>query len=167
MMIKVPLQCERMAETALEYCELIDGFSGVSQDQAWLQRMDKLLPRLHVAVIALSMPCERYHGYRFPDDDARVELYMRLHHVLHSDVSIWTSWEILNLRHQLCDRLADDFTDVYFDLKGGLEVFEDDHLLAMKNWLCSFYMHWGRHLLDAEYWLRTLGGSVAVRPLQA
>lgn len=154
-MKKMPLQCGRMANVATEYCTFIDGLDDVSHDGEWVVRMEKLLPRLHVAVTALVAPGDDYRcAYRFYDDDQRCELYMRLHHVLQSDASFWSAYDGLNplpqIRQQLSARIADDLTDMYFDLKCGLDLLENDPGQAASNWLCSFYVHWGQHLLDAE-----------------
>ena len=49
--------------------------------------------------------------------------------------------------------LADDFTDIYFELKCGLELLEEFPELiykAVNTWLSSYYIHWGQHLVDAE-----------------
>lgn len=151
----VPLQCVRMANVAMEYCTFIDGLDDVSRDGQWMARMEKLLPRLHVAVTALVTPGDdSCRAYQFYDDDQRCELYMRLHHVLQSDVSLWSAYNRFNplpqIRQKLSARIADNLTDVYFDLKCGLELLEDDPEQAANNWLCSFYVHWGQHLLDAE-----------------
>ena len=54
--------------------------------------------------------------------------------------------------------LADDFTDIYFDLKSGLEIYDqgDESLdLAQKKWLDTFQLHWGQHLFDAIFALRS------------
>ena len=150
-----------MAVAAMEYCWLVEGFKGFRYDRAWAERMSALLPRLHVAVISMTQPDERCWVYDFPDDDARCELYMRLHAAMGSDVMYWDAADGLYNRRQLCDQLADDLTDMYFDLKCGLEVIEHDPQLAMENWQCSFYLHWGRHLLDAEYCLQSVDAGAS------
>lgn len=149
-MNRLPLVCGRMAATADDYCDLIDNFHNLGQDRSWLLRMVKLLPRLHVAVIALAPSTDHYDPYRFPDDDKRCELYMHLYHVLQADQTLRSAYGQSVLWQQFCDRLADDFADMYFDLKLGLEILSVDPVKATNLWLCSFYMHWGQHLLDAE-----------------
>ena len=93
---------------------------------------------------------------------------------LQSDASLWSAYEGARLqsraRQKLCARMADNFTDMYFDLKCGLDLLEDDQGQAVNNWLCSFYVHWGQHLLDAECCLYAAetGGklpSLFMRPL--
>lgn len=154
-MDRVPMVCSRMAAAVDEYCYLIDTFDGLGRS-LWLSRMSKMLPRLHVAVIALMPSTDSYRSYHFPDDDERVELYMRLHDVLQTDQTLKTVYGQSLLRQQFCDRLADDFTDMYFDLRLGLELLSIDPVKATNLWLCSFYMHWGQHLLDAECRLRAV-----------
>jgi hypothetical protein len=119
--------------------------------------MMKLLPRLHIAVIALVPSTDWYIPYRFPDDDRRCELYMRLHHFLQDDKTIRAAYRQSGLRQQICDLFADDFTDMYFDLRLGLDTLSVDPVKATNLWLCSFYTHWGLHLLDAECRLHAVG----------
>lgn len=158
----ISLQCGRMATVALEYCTLIetfvDGLEVFNPGSQWLAQMERLLPRLHVAVIALSADGDDGDSYCFYDDDQRCELYMRLHCLLQLDRHLWSSNDehLLPWRLQLCDRMADDLTDMYFDLKHGLELLDHDPHQAASDWQRSFYVHWGRHLLDAECWLRAV-----------
>ncbi len=149
-MNRISPQCGRMAAAAEEYCELIDCFSGSGHEGLWVARMRKMLPRLHVAVIALVPSGEICNPYRFPNDDQRCELYMRLHRALQFDRTFRLAYGKSHLRQQSCDRLADDFTDMYFDLKFGLDLLKTEPAQAINVWQCSFYMHWGQHLLDAE-----------------
>ena len=151
-MKRIPLQCSRMAAAAAEYCHLIDTFDGMDDDSAWVTRLGKMLPRLHIAVTALS-PSTDSCPYHFPDDDDRIELYMRLHHLLQDDRVLNLAYGKSYLRLQSCDGLADDLTDMYFDLKHGLDLLVIDPEKAADMWHCSFYLHWGQHLLDAECWL--------------
>ncbi|CAK0772923.1 hypothetical protein CCP3SC15_4690002 [Gammaproteobacteria bacterium] len=47
--------------------------------------------------------------------------------------------------------LADDFTDIYFELKRGLKLLEGGGTgNALALWKGSFLVHWGQHLVDAE-----------------
>lgn len=144
------LQCNRMGAASVEYCELIDGFNGLGKERSWVLRMNKLLPRLHVAVIALVPYSDKCNLYRFPDDDQRCELYLKLHDLLQSDPDLKKVYGDSKLWHQSCDHLADDLTDIYFDLKQGLLLMGENPIAAESLWRCGFYMHWGKHLLDAE-----------------
>ncbi|MDT8383912.1 MAG: DUF5063 domain-containing protein [Gammaproteobacteria bacterium] len=167
----MPLQCARMASVAGQYCAFIEDLDGRGRGRGaglpaqWLRRLEKLLPRLHVAVIALLGPVEDPHHYRLHDDDQRCELFLRLTTILQSDRHLWanyqanyqTSWQTGGARQaspqELCERMADNMTDMYFDLRQGLELVREKPLLAAAEWQRSFYVHWARHLLDAECWL--------------
>ncbi len=155
----IPSQSGRMARIAEEYCHLIDDFEPASLDREWWLQLERLLPRLHVAVIALVDPRGGFADYSLPDDEQRFELYMRLHDRLHANPFLWLSLGEYQLLSRLCDRLADDLTDIYFDLQRGLNLF-DDRLLSAERaagvWQSSFYLHWGQHLLDAERWLHAV-----------
>ncbi|NOX76905.1 MAG: DUF5063 domain-containing protein [Gammaproteobacteria bacterium] len=165
----MPLQCRRMMSAAVEFCDLIDNFDVPGQDAQWMAQMEKLLPKLHVAVIALSARCEGRRYYHFPDDDKRYELYLRLLRVLQDDDVLWEKHgngvEKQLQRQRLCDRLADDLTDVYSDLKCGLDLLEEGVQQAVCEWQNSFYVHWGQHLLDAECWLHAVGAGGEPPPL--
>ncbi len=165
----MPLQCRRMVSAASEFCDLIDNFGVPEQGAKWMTQMEKLLPRLHVAVIALSASCEDRRHYCFPDDDKRYELYLRLLRVLQEDDALWKNHgdgEVKRLQRQrLCDRFADDLTDVYSDLKRGLDLLEENAQHAVCEWQNSFYVHWGQHLLDAECWLHAVGAGGEPPPL--
>jgi len=160
----MPLQCRRLAAVAAEYCTFIDGFNGqdygTDRQVHWLIRLEKLLPRLHVAVIALANPVESVNNYRLHNDDQRCELFMRLNIALQSDQNLWVAYEADGARQQsrqeLCERMADNLTDMYFDLKQGLELARENPALAASKWRRSFYAHWGKHLLDAECWLHAV-----------
>ena len=161
-MSKLPLQCSRMAAVAGEYCALID--NGISHfatnDVGWLSQLGKILPRLHVAVAALYTPSSDGHIYRFYDDEKRCEMFLMLNAMLQCDSSLWSAYKdsSVDLYRQrlLCERMADNLADMYFDLKRGLELLQNDPVAAAENWQHSFYVHWGKHLLDAECWLRAV-----------
>ncbi len=158
-MDETPSQCGQMARAAAEYCRLIDDFDPDSLNRAWWLQLERLLPRLHVAVIALAGPRDGYAAYSLPDDEQRFELYMRLHDRLHANPLLWSSLGDHRLLARLCDRLADDLTDMYFDLRRGLnllEAYPADPARAVGDWQNSFYLHWAQHLLDAERWLHTV-----------
>ena len=168
----IPSQSGQMARVAEEYCQLIDDFEPSSLDREWWTQLERLLPRLHVAVIALVNPRGGYSDYSLPDDEQRFELYMRLHDRLHSNPFLWTSLGEYQLLSRLCDRLADDLTDIYFDLQRGLTLFTGHSPSAERAagvWQSSFYLHWGQHLLDAERWLHavdTAGRAPESQPWQ-
>ncbi len=165
-MKKMPLQCARMAFVAREYCALIDG----ARDADWIQRLAKLLPRLHVAVTALSAPAGAGHAALVYDDEKRCEMFFCLSTDLQTDRKLYAAYEAMSVGlyqwPQLCERMADNLADMYFDLRHGLDLLRDSPQHASENWQYSFYSHWGKHLLDAECWLRAVesGSEPALLP---
>jgi len=164
-MKKMPLQCGRMASVAREYCELIDG----RRDAAWIKRLTKLLPRLHVAVTALSAPANEVCTSLLYDDEKRCEMFLGLSDHLQADRKLCSAYKIMSVgprrREQLCERMADNLADIYFDLKHGLALLPNDPQRASEVWQYSFYAHWGKHLLDAECWLRAVQSGNEPVPL--
>lgn len=147
------VQCDQMARAVKEYCGLIDRFNSVGQGQYWLRRMEKLLPRLHAAVVSLDVPDTDRINYNLPNDDMRCELFMNLNQVLLCDDILWCDFDKPTIKQDMCERLADDFTDMYFDLQHGLQLLDkhpNQPRVAACNWHHSFYLHWGEHLVDAE-----------------
>ena len=153
------LQCGQMASVVKEFCTLIDHFHTSGQEHYWLRRMEKVLPRLHAAVVSLDIPESGDIHYRLPNDDLRCELFMRLNQLLLADKILWSSFDKPVIRQRLCERLADDFTDMYFDLKHGLQLLDqhpENPVFAANLWRQSYYLHWGEHLVDAEGWLHAV-----------
>ena len=146
-------QCGAMVSASIDYCQLIDECHKNDNNHYWLRRMEKLLPRLHTAVLYLQAPTLPRWAYDFPDDDQRCNLFMKLNELLWNDDILWSDFDRKDIKLCMCECLADDFTDIYFDLKKGLQLLrqqpENPHL-AINNWHNSFYSHWGQHLMDAE-----------------
>jgi hypothetical protein len=155
-MKKMPLQCSRMASIAKKYCAVIDG----GRDAGWVQRLAELLPRLHVAVTALAEPSEDSCAALVRDDEKRCDMFLDLSDDLQADSLLCAAYaEMLvgpHQRQQLCERMADNLADIYFDLKQGLAQLPGDPQRAAAIWQYTFYTHWGKHLLDAECWLRAV-----------
>jgi hypothetical protein len=149
-----------MTAIAREYCELIENLESGTSSEAWIKHMGKLLPKLHTTVILLESPQPTSFSQYLENDDVRCELFMRLNEFFLSNQEIWPDFDKYDLKIHMCESLAYDFTDMYFDLKRGLELLEiypnqPNH--AASDWRSSFFYHWGRQLVDAEGWLHAVG----------
>jgi hypothetical protein len=54
--------------------------------------------------------------------------------------------------------LADDLTDIYYELKDGLNRLDrsEDPGRTLGSWRSGFCKHWGQHVVDAERHLYAL-----------
>jgi hypothetical protein len=165
-MKEMSLQCSRMASVARKYCAVIDG----DRDAGWIHRLAKLLPRLHVAIIALAEPSENSRAGLVYDDEKRCDMFLCLSDDLQMDSLLSAVYAEMPVgarqRQEICERMADNLADMYFDLKQGLAQLPDDPQCAAEIWQYTFYTHWGKHLLDAECWLGAVesGSEPALLP---
>jgi len=141
-----------LASSATEYCHLIDHLDQVSGD--WLDNLSSLLPRIHAAVSALP----EHELKNCPHDpaidlDCRFELYTRLRRLLGDHDGYVLDFDKPEELEDMSGSLADDFTDIYFELKKGLELLSTEPQAlarAVDVWYGGYLWHWGQHLVDAE-----------------
>jgi len=145
-----------MASTATAYCGLIETHNP-SVNRGWLIEMYTLLPRLHSAVTSLTS----FEGHDLPvpevDLDIRFDLYSRLRRQLGDRDSYWLEFDASPEQVHMSGSLADDLTDIYFDLQHGLELLDEAWpQRAAQAWQSTYRLHWGQHLVDAERHLYAL-----------
>ncbi len=145
-----------MAKIAEAFCILIDNCEKQANGD-WLEELYALLPRLHSAVTELNA----FGSSQLPgsnvDLDERFDLYSRLRQALGERDSYWLEFDSSPDQIHMSGSLADDLTDIYFDLQHGLELLgEAWPQKAAQAWQCSYQMHWGQHLVDAERHLYAL-----------
>jgi len=144
-----------MTGVADSYCQLIDRTGRAPGN--WLEMLFELMPRLHAAVTALNA----YDTGEVPvsevDLDERFELYSRLRKVLGERDSYWLEFDAAPEEMHMSGSLADDLTDIYFDLLQGLDLLDDAWpQRAAQVWQSTYRLHWGQHLVDAERHLYAL-----------
>jgi hypothetical protein len=144
-----------MVGVAERYCKLIEGLADDS-DQ-WLESLYTLMPRLHSAVTLLNAYDSGDTPISGVDLDERFELYSRLRKRLGKRDSYWLEFDAAPEEMHMSGSLADDLTDIYFDLQHGLELMAQawPHRAA-QVWQSSYRLHWGQHLVDAERHLYAL-----------
>ncbi len=144
-----------MAGTVETYCGLISRDGTVAGN--WLEELCTLLPRLHTAVTALGTTETSSSAVADVDMDTRFDLYTRLHRELGERDSYWLEFDDTPDHVHQSGSLADDLTDIYFDLQHGLDLLENAWpLQAAHAWQSSYRLHWGQHLVDAERHLYAL-----------
>ncbi len=155
-------ESEDLARCAREFCYLVDGLQQAGSD--WLAQLSSLLVRIHAAVIRLEGDTDaRLPEAPGPDYDSRFELYSRLRRLLGERDHYWMVFDSDGQAAELSGSLADDITDIYFELKHGLELLEKDPQRAARQWRIGYHRHWGQHLVDAERHLYELQVSRARR----
>jgi hypothetical protein len=144
-----------MVEVAETFCQQIDRTLQVSN--ASLEPLFDMMPRLHAAVTALNV----FDAGDIPphevDLDERFELYSHLRRVLGERDSYWLEFDAAPEEMHMSGSLADDLTDIYFDLSYGLELLDEVWpQRAAEAWQSTYRIHWGQHLVDAERHLYAL-----------
>jgi hypothetical protein len=152
------MQFMELVETARRYCQLIDGLQGNGD---WLSRLNQILPRLHAEVVALHHSGRGAFPPELADFDDRFDLFSRLRVRLGERDMYWLEYDHpddtnTDGEHRT-GSLADDLTDIYFELKRGLNMLDaagPDEVAHL--WELGFKEHWGQHLVDAERHLYSL-----------
>jgi hypothetical protein len=144
-----------MAGAAEAFCGLVDNHEYTRG--RWLTDLCTLLPRLHSAVTALNS----YEGVEVPaaevDLDTRFNLYSKLRKHLGKLDGYWLEFDAAPDQMQMSGSLADDLTDIYFDLQHGLDLLDEAWpRQAAQFWQSTYRLHWGQHLVDAERHLYAL-----------
>ncbi|MEE9398558.1 MAG: DUF5063 domain-containing protein [Methylococcales bacterium] len=152
------LYFRELVSAARDYCLLIE-YIDTYQRNDWLADIARILPRIQMAMTHLDDRKLEYGFFTLPDLEERFELFCRLKDLLGEDDSYW-------LEHDKCDdkldqtgSLADDFADIYFELKRGLSLYEADGNTsqdALIIWQTGYILHWGQHVVDAERHLFSL-----------
>ena len=151
---------QQMADLADSFCQLVERFDekGI---EPWLVDMSVLLPQLEDAVSALGQNQDISIYESSTDYDERFELFTRLYNALGERDGY--SYEYDGLEGQrLSGSLADDITDIYFDLKRGLKLLDNNPQQAARDWQHSYEFHWRHHLIDAERQLNPAASTRAI-----
>lgn len=152
------IQFKELVKTARDYCNLIDGLSGRDD---WLLALFQLLPRLHANVVAMPDPGGGEVTDQNSDLDDRFDLFSQLRMRLGDRDMYWLEFDQPGDVHEDDEHrsgsLADDLTDIYFELKRGLAMLDAAPPDAVAHlWEVGFKQHWGQHLVDAERHLYAL-----------
>jgi len=141
---------------AREYCALIEALE--RGDRASLSDLNGLLPRLHAAMTMVMPAGDERESGAGTDLDQRFELFSRLHARLGDLDAYWMEYDVTPDRQEMSGSLADDLTDIYYELKDGLERLDrsDDPGRTLGTWRSGFCKHWGQHVVDAERHLYAL-----------
>jgi len=143
-----PIPAEALVEQAQHFCYLIEHI-GEFLNRVWLGEVSQVLSRIHATIGGMERGSCDTSFEECSDIEERFDLFCQLKRAVgENDV-----YEVNADRNGvLYGSLADDFTDLYFELKRGLELLEGKAELseALAIWREGYWWHWGQHLLDAE-----------------
>jgi hypothetical protein len=151
-------QFMQLVETARRYCNLIDRVKGHND---WLLPLFQILPRLHADIVALHAAGDGAFPPEVADFDDRFALFSELRSRLGERDMYWLEYDqpndVSTDDEHRTGSLADDLTDIYFELKRGLNLLEAAGPEEVAHlWESGFKHHWGQHLVDAERHLYAL-----------
>lgn len=140
---------------ARRYCTVIECLEDGNRKP--LAQLNEILPRLHAAMARLPTQEEGSYDPNV-DLDQRFELFSRLHRLLGDLDGYWMEYDVTPNLQEMSGSLADDLTDIYCELKIGLNRLDgtDDTGRTLGRWRTGFCKHWGQHVVDAERHLYTL-----------
>lgn len=144
---------QELASSAREVCAFVENIEN-EEERAWLPLASRNLAVLHAAMEQFNTSEVDYKFFTVPDMDSRFELYCRLKSFFNDCDSYPLEREEMASKVSETGSLADDFTDIYLELKRGLNVLDaavfDGEEAALKLWQSGFMLHWGQHLVDAQ-----------------
>ena len=132
------------------YCNLIDSCENMSKEE-FVRAIGKTLGKLFAAAIELLEVridvSEHYEAMTMSHDDWS-KLFSSLRKKLGDDDGYWIVFDPYNEEAPVFTSLSDDLSDIYRDLRSGLDAFgksERDSHEAVWIWQFGFQGHWGHH----------------------
>lgn len=145
--------------SAKDFCRHIERLKSVNNG-SWLADMPPILTRLHAAIVQLDATAIDYKFFTLADFSIRFELFCKLKSILKERDSYSLEFDSNLETDGMTGSLSDDFTDIYFELKRGLNLLNEDEAknseAASNLWLAGYLCHWGQHLVDAQKQLYSL-----------
>lgn len=138
------------ADRAHTYCKTIDR-KGDSPLGEWLLSVQVALADVYHAALLLPDIAPATADIANTERDSR-SLFENLRHYLGEHDVYRMVWDPLDLEDEpILAHLSDDLSDVYWDLKEGVDLIESGAHPAdvIWHWQENLRMHWGRHAVDA------------------
>ena len=144
---------ERFVAAAGVFCGLVDDHTQHPDPAAWLRQIGDTLLRLDNDIKPLNGRAAEAEYSMLQNLEERFLLFGRLKSYLGPLDEYWSEADLDASDGLKTGSLADDITDLYFDLKRGLAVYRSgksaEHQ-AVDLWLYSYKLHWQQHLRDAK-----------------
>lgn len=144
----------RFAKSATDFCRMVEEYESFDGDgKTWLHRIGHIMLGLQQLIQQLLPSSASEAEYSMLQDlEARFVLYQRLKSFLGPFDDYWSEGDLEAGDGLKTGSLADDITDVYFDLKRGLSLYAagpEQEAEALSLWTFSYRIHWEQHLRDA------------------
>jgi hypothetical protein len=145
----MPDQARRFSQAAETFCRSIE-HAGQRSRGSWLVAVNESLLRLQNDMRELDAPLAGIRYSMLADLEQRFMLFQQLKEKLGELDEYWSEADLGAGDGVKTGSLADDLTDIYFDLKRGLALlYSGNAEQAARMWLISYQTHWRRHLEDA------------------
>jgi hypothetical protein len=141
---------------AKRFCFLVENINEFDS-QHWLTEVSLILPRIHAVMGLLDNSNRGECLFAIADIDERFDLFCRLKKTLGEKDSYEMGEELAE--NELYGSLSEDLADLYFEIKRGLDLIQtgrENLPAALSLWRDGFFIHWGKHLIDAERHLHDL-----------
>jgi hypothetical protein len=140
-------------ETAREFCRLIEGHRKGSR-KSFLKRIAATLPHLYAAAVHLprTSGSARVKARRLSSKEWQ-RLFMSLGRKLGRECCYWECFNPYVREELMAGSLADDFADIYRDIKPALLHYDNGdataQVAAITEWRSGLLSHWGHHAIGA------------------
>jgi len=146
-----------LVQTIAEFCRTVERFEHY-RCLPWLRKIECLLQAIDDGMARLDLETE-IGFFVLPDLDRRFRLYRRLKAFLGDLDGYPLAGDKVDEPEDHSGSLADDITDLYFELRRGLQLYQAESaspMPALSLWYAGYRLHWRDHLLGARSRLRAL-----------
>ena len=147
-----------MAEAAKEFCRLIEHLLN-GEARRWIVDMAAVLSRINSAMVLLVVPPLELCSPDLPDLEAKFDFFCRLKCRFGDHDAYRMMDDSDDDEEELTGSLASDLTDIYFELRRGLNRLKTETASredVLKQWQCGYALLWGERLVDAQRHLLVL-----------
>ncbi|HIL92097.1 MAG: DUF5063 domain-containing protein [Cycloclasticus sp.] len=143
-------QIHDLQSNAKRFCFLVENVHEFNSKE-WLAEISLILPRIHAVMAMIDNPNKGECLFAVSDIDERFDLFCSLKKRLGEKDAYEVGDELAD--NEMYGSLAGDLADLYFEIKRGLDLIQNgrENLpAALSLWRDGFFLHWGKHLIDAE-----------------
>ncbi len=151
-----------MEKAAIEYCLVIENLATYRGEQ-WLAEIGGVLPQIQKSMTQYDDPNIEYGFFSLPDLEDRFKMYCMLKDRLGSYDEYWLHYDQQSVVGEMSGSLASDFSDIYFELKRGLNLLQIEGTSSadvFSLWQTGFILYWGEQLMSAQRHLSTILATI-------